>query len=255
MPGALVGEGERSRRRVAVGDPVVELLGARGSDVCGDVGLGPDEPAETHELVDPERVALRRMAARRHPVLPVVVRARPLGGGTDAVTPVVAVGEASAGPAQVGSAQALHVVDELLADAPEVGNLRIGADPDAVVDHASEVLDEVPVDVRADPRSRRRGIDLDLGIRRGQRTQPGEGRASGRGGRLQESTPGKRHRPMETAIRPSGSRRRPASSSSGIPFPAAGWSRGSSAGSGNRGSAGSPGRVPTGTCTRPRPCP
>src|SRR5262249_34095453 len=38
------------------------------------------------------------------------------------------------------------VVDQLLADAVDVRDLRLGADPDAVVDHAADVLGELAVE-------------------------------------------------------------------------------------------------------------
>ena len=66
-----------------------------------------------------------------------------LAGGAKAVAPVVGVGEAAARPAQHRRLNGLHGVDEGLADAVGVGNLGVRPDPDAVVDHAAEVLDEV----------------------------------------------------------------------------------------------------------------
>ena len=161
---ALVGEGERSGRSVAVGHPVVELARGARADVGRDVGFGADQPAQAHELVNAELVALHRVPSGEHAVLPVVVRSRTLVRRTDAVAPVVSVGEAASGPAQVRRADALHVVHELLPDAVDVGDPRLAADPDAVVDDAAEVLDEVAVDVGADRRPGRRGIDFDLGV-------------------------------------------------------------------------------------------
>src|SRR5215468_9466006 len=66
------------------------------------------------------------------------------------VAPVIAIGKAAAWPAQVRRSNALHVVDELLADSLYVGNARVWADPDAVVNDAPKMLDEMPVYIRAD---------------------------------------------------------------------------------------------------------
>ena len=72
----------------------------------------------------PNCVGLGVIQSGRHAALPVVVGAR-AGAAADAVAPVVAVGETAAGPAEVGRADALHVVDELPADAVDVGDLGI----------------------------------------------------------------------------------------------------------------------------------
>ena len=157
--GALVGEGEAPARGVAVGHPVVKLLRAARADVGREVRLGPHQPAETHELVDAELVGLRGVRAPQACGAPSSCTCAAAGRRADAVAPVVAVREAAARPAQVRRADPLHVVHELLADAVDVRDLRVAADPDAVVDDAAEVLDEVPVEVRADGRAGNGGGD------------------------------------------------------------------------------------------------
>jgi hypothetical protein len=114
----------------------VELLRSTGADIRRHIGLGTDEPAQAHELMKAERVGLHRVQSRGHAVFPIVVGARPLARA-NAVAPVVAVSEAASGPAKVRRANPPHVVHELLANATDVGNLRIAADPDAVVDDAA----------------------------------------------------------------------------------------------------------------------
>jgi hypothetical protein len=64
---------------------------------------------------------------------------------------VIAIGKAPARPTQVRRSNALHVVNELLADSLYIGNARVSADPDAVVNDTSKMLDEMPVYMRADP--------------------------------------------------------------------------------------------------------
>ena len=89
-----------------------------------------------------------------------LVRRGAVSRAADAVAPVVAVGEASAGPAdRRPRGQAAAAVDERAPDAAGIGNLRAFADPDAVVDDAAEVLDEVPVEIcgRSGQSARRAG--------------------------------------------------------------------------------------------------
>ena len=110
-----------------------------------------------------ELVGLGVIQSGRHAALPVVVGAR-AGGAADAVAPVVAVGEATAGPAVVRRADALHILDEAAADAVEVGDLRIPSDPDAVVDHRAKMLDEVPIDMGVDFGPRRLRGNFNVGV-------------------------------------------------------------------------------------------
>ena len=186
VAGALVGEGERSRGGVAVGHPVVELPRRAGPDVGRHVRLRADQATQAHELVDAEVVRLGGADAPRHARLPEVVGPRTRGGGPDPVAPVVPVGEAAARPAQVRRAEALHVVHELLPDAVDVRDPRVAADPDAVVDHAPEVLDEMAVDVGADDGPRRARGQHDLRVGGEREAGRGERSESGAGGPLQE---------------------------------------------------------------------
>ena len=147
--GALGGERDGAGGCVAVEHPIVEFARRAGADVGGQVGLGAGEAAEPDELVNAEGVGFGVVEAGGHALLPEVVGAG-AGPAADAVAPVVAVGEAAAGPAVVGGGDALHVVDELTADAVDVGDFGIAADPDAVVDDGAEVFDEMAVEVGAD---------------------------------------------------------------------------------------------------------
>ena len=74
----------------------------------------------------------------------------PVGAGADAVAPVVVVGKAAAGPAEVRNVDRLEGVDDVGPHAAGVGDLRFFADPDAVVDAAAEVLGELAVEMAAD---------------------------------------------------------------------------------------------------------
>ena len=68
----------------------------------------------------------------------------------DAVAPVVLVGEAAARPAHDDVPELFDMLDERLADAVDVGDLRVGSDPDAIIDDAADVLGELAVDRRPD---------------------------------------------------------------------------------------------------------
>src|SRR5262249_33320173 len=82
--------------------------------------------------------------------LPAAETPRPFLARPNAVTPVVLVREASARPAHDNAAQPLDVFDQVAADAVDVGNLRLGTDPDAVIDDAADVLGELAVEGRLD---------------------------------------------------------------------------------------------------------
>jgi len=84
----------------------------------------------------------------------------------------------------------LEAIDEVLADAVDVGDARTFADPDAVVDDAAEVLGELAVDLGGDGADALVEHDLDVCVRG---RAPGAARAksegrSGERGCLQESS-------------------------------------------------------------------
>src|SRR5215475_14415147 len=87
-------------------------------------------------------------------VYPEVRAARAVFARPDAIAPVVAVGEASARPPDDARLDSPHRFDDRLPDAADVGNLRVLAYPDSVVDHAAQMLDEMAVDFRRDSADR-----------------------------------------------------------------------------------------------------
>jgi len=72
---------------------------------------------------------------------------------------MVLVGKAAARPAQHGDLDAPQRRRHVVADAARVGDGRVLADPDALVDAAAEVLGEVPVDSLVDARHASVGVD------------------------------------------------------------------------------------------------
>src|SRR5690606_33914942 len=95
--GVAIGGAQLGQRGRLVGGhvfhPVLCLGHAAGADVERDIGLGADLLGEVHELVGAEGVGVDHVAPGRIDA----------GGalGANAVTPVVAVGIAAAGPAHV----------------------------------------------------------------------------------------------------------------------------------------------------------
>lgn len=142
---------------VAVFDPVAQLAGGAGANVAAEVGFGADQPAEADKFLGAHVVGFDDFA-------PVDVdAARALGARADAVLPVVIIGEAAAGPADDGGFDAAQGFDDVAAEAAGIGDGRILADPDAVVDAAAEVLGKMPVDVGVDGGDGVRRVEGDAG--------------------------------------------------------------------------------------------
>src|SRR6185437_6454611 len=146
--GPLICQGQRPRRCIAIRNPVMKLGRRTRSHIGGDVRLRPDQAAKVHEFVNAELIRLCRVGPGRHAPLPEVVGA--WTRLTDPIAPVIAIGEASARPTEIRRGNHLHVIDKLFTDSIDVGNRRVSSDPHAVVNNASKVLDEMPVDIRVD---------------------------------------------------------------------------------------------------------
>jgi hypothetical protein len=91
--------------------------------------------------------------------------------GADPVLPVIGIGEATARPADHRHLDLAQRRDDVATDATDVRDRGIGADPDALIDPAAEMLDEMAVDVRIDrgarairPNRQLGAIGLRLGI-------------------------------------------------------------------------------------------
>src|SRR5882762_1804910 len=148
--GALLGKRGAACRRIAVLHPPVEFRGGQAANVGGEVWLRPDEFAEMDKLVGAEFVGIILVIGRRFIVLrlkPEVRSSWALIGAANTITPVIAVSEASTRVANDGGLDLPHVVNKVLADAIEMGDLGFCADPHAIVDGASQVLREVAVEV------------------------------------------------------------------------------------------------------------
>src|SRR5437016_7729883 len=120
--GALLGKRGAARRRIAVLHPAVKFRGRQAAEVGGEVRLRPDESAEMDKLIRAEFVGVILVAGRRFIVLrpkPEVRSPRALTRGANAITPVIAVCEASSRVANDGSLDLPHVLHEVFADTVE----------------------------------------------------------------------------------------------------------------------------------------
>ena len=80
----------------------------------------------------------------------VVAQRRTILLGTNAVHPMIVVGEASARPAQHGHLQRLQCFEDILAVAIDVGDGRVFAYPQSTIDTRAEMLRELSVDFTID---------------------------------------------------------------------------------------------------------
>ena len=159
LPGfvAAVGAAEIGHGRIGgrghVLDPLHRFLDGAAADVEADVGLDAEQLAQIEKLVGAEVVVF-------DDATPVgVEHGGALGAVADAIHPVVLVGEAAARPAQLRHAEILEGGEHVVAVAFGVGDGRVGADPDALVDAVAEVLGELAVDVFVDDGTGRGGVE------------------------------------------------------------------------------------------------
>ena len=94
----------------------------------------------------------------------------------NSITPVVAVGKATAGPANHRRSQLFQAIDKFFADAIVVRHLGVFSHPDAVINAAAQMLGEMAVDIRRDDSDGliRKNIDAALGGKRRSRGQHGQ---------------------------------------------------------------------------------
>ena len=138
--------------RVEVFHPTGHFLHRAAAHVGGQVGLGIQQLAQLQKFVGAEAVILQVVAP------PHVQHLRALRRGPDAVAPVVGVGEAAAGPAQVGHLDFLQRLHHVQPDAALLGHVQLFIYPKTIVNAAAQMLSELPVDVPADLQLRAAGL-------------------------------------------------------------------------------------------------
>ncbi len=90
---------------------------------------------------------MTRRGRRRITEGPEIRAPRAFLSRTDAITPVVTIGKAAAGKAHERRFDLPHFVHQRFANSVNVGDLRILAYPDAVVNYTAKIFREVSVDV------------------------------------------------------------------------------------------------------------
>ena len=135
-------------RIVAIGskilNPLRHFFHRATSDVSANDRLASDLVTQIHELMRPEAVVFRYSSPIR------IHHLGTIGARTDAVPPMVLVGETAARPAHVRDVKFAQRRHDIVADAAGVRNRRVLAHPDAAVDAVTEVLRKLPVDKFAD---------------------------------------------------------------------------------------------------------
>ena len=149
--GALVGQ-DGADGGVEILHPVAHLLYGAAAEVAADHGLAADLRAEIEKLMRAEGVGLDLAPG-------VIAHPRAFFARTDAVAPVVGVGETAARPAEIRDLDRAQGGDDVGAETADVGDGRVLADPEALVHAAAEVLGELAENVAADLRPRLVGGD------------------------------------------------------------------------------------------------
>jgi hypothetical protein len=81
------------------------------------------------------------------------------GFGTDAVHPVIFIGEAATGPAQVGDIKIAQCLGDIVADAASVGNGGRFTYVNAAVNAATQMFGEMAINVATNGLTAKIGID------------------------------------------------------------------------------------------------
>ena len=125
--------------------PLGRFLRSAGADIDGDIRVRPDLIDEVHELVRSKRVCLSHAA-------PVGVES--YGSlRADALAPVILIGEAATGPANVRHFDRFQSAHNIVANPARIRDLGIGPDPNTFVNAVSKMLCELPENVAVDLRA------------------------------------------------------------------------------------------------------
>src|SRR6266851_4728560 len=148
--GTLLSKRGAACRRIAVLHPPVKFRSGQAANVGSEVRLRANKFAETDELIGAEFVGFIFMAGRRLVIFRFyqeICAPRTFFEWTNAITPVVAVCEASSRVANYGRLDFSHLINQLVADAAGIWNFGFWADPYPVVDGASQVFREMTVEI------------------------------------------------------------------------------------------------------------
>ena len=145
--GSALGTECRFGRLGHVLQPIARFAWSSCRHVDGEKRLRADLLEKVHELVRAECVGFRLIAPR------AVHIAGALLARTDAVAPMVELCETAARPTHQRDFDLAQGGDDITANAAHVGDRRILADPDTFIHAATEMLDELPIDVGVDTRT------------------------------------------------------------------------------------------------------
>ena len=134
-------------------EPIGHIAYRTSSHIHREIGLAAETFAEREKFVCAKRIVLHCAAPE------YVFDFGTLVGGANAVSPVVGVGKTAAWPSEYGDLEVFQCVEYVGAVAVGVGDVAVLANPDAVIDAASEVLGKLTVDF---------GRDLELFLSVGQ---------------------------------------------------------------------------------------
>src|SRR5882672_10801707 len=148
--GALLSKRGAARRRIAVLHPPVKFRSGQAANVGSEVRLRTNKFAEMDELIGAEFIGFIFMTGRRFVIFclyPEIRAPRAFFGWTNAITPLIAICEASSRVANHGRLDFLHLINQIFADAVDILNFGFCADPHAIVNGASQVLRKMTVEI------------------------------------------------------------------------------------------------------------
>src|SRR5580692_1200693 len=147
------GQRGAARRRITVLYPTIKRFGSQAAEICSEVRRGAGQFSEVQEFVGAETVRFELVIVGigfRFRIAPEIGAAGTFVGRTDAVLPIVAVGEASARIADHRRLDFAKLLDQAAPNAIDVGHSRIFTNPHSVVNETAQMFGEMAVDVAGD---------------------------------------------------------------------------------------------------------
>src|SRR6185503_1696340 len=121
-------------------DPVHHFLWRSAADVAVDVRVRSEHLAKIEKLVRAKRI-------RVHASPTVVWPSRAFVAWSNAVAPVILIGEAATGPAQDGDMKFLQRRHRIVTQPTRVRDRRILTDPKPLINQPPKMLGKLPIDV------------------------------------------------------------------------------------------------------------
>src|SRR5512146_1421428 len=129
---------------MAIFNPIAQLARCTRAHITAEVRFSADQTAEANKFLGTYPIGFDHLPpVNVDPAGALVVRAY-------TILPMIIVGKATARPTNDGWFHPAQGLDDISAKTSHVGDGRILADPDAVINAAAEVLGEMTVDIRVD---------------------------------------------------------------------------------------------------------